>query len=292
MPNESLNNYMENHKNEIDFFYCFMVMNRIFQSIQYIHSNNLVHRDIKPLNIFVNNDGLPFLSDFDKIRSIDEKSIDITEMTLDFSSFLYSSPEQTGIYDDNEYDKEERKITYSTDIYSFGQLIYFIFEKKNMFEEIDQQSIIQMIKNNFIPQFQNTPEIIQTLILKCIKYKPKDRPNIEEINCLIIEQINSHFYFEPNFLIKLVDNLNKDFIDFFLKENIVLFSQKPDKNQNEKRLENIFSELIKDNDIPSFIHFIGAKYKEGYFGQAEYSAYYALFYSYYALFYFSLFTII
>ena len=60
----------------------------------------------------------------------------------------------------------------------------------------------------------------------------------------------------------MVDNLNKDFIDFFLKENIVLLSQKPDKNQNEKRLENFFSELIKGNDIPSFIHFIGAKYKE------------------------------
>lgn len=101
--------------------YSLTTIIRLFNSIEYLQSKELIHRDLKPYNILINHDNVPFVSDFDTIRSIKNEKTNEPEkeFTQDIGSILYSSPEQD----------ESNIISYSTDIYSFGLIIYYLFEK-------------------------------------------------------------------------------------------------------------------------------------------------------------------
>ena len=65
------------------------------------------------LNILLDHDFLPYISDFETIRhTIDENSN--FELSKDVGTLLYESPEQfSGKY-----------VSFLTDIYSFGKIIY------------------------------------------------------------------------------------------------------------------------------------------------------------------------
>lgn len=68
LSNGSLASYIKNSNvNELN---KLIIINRIFQGIMYLHSNFLIHRDIKPLNILFDRNFLPFVSDFDSILSL------------------------------------------------------------------------------------------------------------------------------------------------------------------------------------------------------------------------------
>ncbi len=97
---------------------------RLFQkvclAVQYAHQNLIIHRDIKPGNILVMNDGAPKLLDFGIAKLIDEDLIDsdegLTKTGVWHLTPEYSSPEQIN----------GQRITTASDIYSLGVLLYKI----------------------------------------------------------------------------------------------------------------------------------------------------------------------
>lgn len=90
---------------------------KVCSAIQYAHQNLVVHRDIKPGNIFVTKDGTPKLLDFGIAKLLDPSSAQATILTrtgLRFMTLEYASPEQL----------KGRRITTATDIYSLGVVLY------------------------------------------------------------------------------------------------------------------------------------------------------------------------
>jgi serine/threonine protein kinase len=53
---------------------------QIVQAIQYIHSHNIVHRDMKPDNIFLMKDGTIKIGDFGVARNIEGSLMKITSI--------------------------------------------------------------------------------------------------------------------------------------------------------------------------------------------------------------------
>ncbi|EGC34029.1 hypothetical protein DICPUDRAFT_153832 [Dictyostelium purpureum] len=86
---------------------------QIIQGIAYMHSNCIIHRDLKLENILIREDGTPVISDFDLSKDISISSANAT--LFNGGTELYKAPEM----------KEQGvKGNYSTDIWAFGVMLY------------------------------------------------------------------------------------------------------------------------------------------------------------------------
>lgn len=90
-----------------------LIINSILSGIQYLHSEGVIHRDLKPDNILCNSDTDIVITDFGLGIQINSDSSTMTKTTV-FGTYKYCSPEQAT----NSHD-----VDYRTDIYSVGKII-------------------------------------------------------------------------------------------------------------------------------------------------------------------------
>lgn len=125
----------------------------IMTSIEDIHFSKIIHRDISPENIIINENKIAVIIDFNYSRI--EKSDDDTEYTSNIGKEYFTSPEQ----------KNSNTYTNKTDIYSFGKIMYFIITDKT---------------ENF-SSFKNEFKHILPIYENCVSEDPSDRMNISEL---------------------------------------------------------------------------------------------------------------
>ncbi len=141
---------------------------QIAAGIEHAHRKDIIHRDIKPQNVIVSNDGTVKIVDFGIARMTSQTTRTMAGKDV-VGSVHYLSPEQArGAQVDNR-----------SDIYSFGILLYEMFTGKVPFEGTEAVSIAMRHVNQIPepPQSVN-PEItsgINDIIVKCIQKDPENR---------------------------------------------------------------------------------------------------------------------
>ena len=144
----------------------FFIM-QVLRALQHAHDKGIVHRDIKPQNILLLENGVIKVTDFGIARFFASETRTMTDSAI--GSVHYISPEQAR--GDVTNDK--------ADIYSVGVMLYEMLTGKLPFESDNTVSvaIMQLQKDPVMPREIN-PQIpigVEQIIIKAMQKNPHDR---------------------------------------------------------------------------------------------------------------------
>lgn len=103
---------------------------QILCGLSYLHSNNQLHRDVKPANVLFNTKGQVKLTDFGISKQIDQDK-DFTKTSVGTRSYM--SPERIK---GGEYD-------YKSDIWGFGLIMYQLATGDSLFKNLSEFDMIK-----------------------------------------------------------------------------------------------------------------------------------------------------
>jgi serine/threonine protein kinase len=131
----------------------------VASGLDQMHSLNMIHRDVKTLNILRGYDGSFKLCDFGLVRSD----------RVGAGTVSYMSPESL----------LKRSLSRKVDIFALGYVIYELVTLSLPFFGIDPQDVRDLVIGGTTPRFHRDPHVppgLYDLMERCWQYEPEDRP--------------------------------------------------------------------------------------------------------------------
>jgi len=141
----------------------------VASGLAHAHERGIIHRDIKPHNILLDERGSPKLTDFGIARALDGTTSHNRAGSY-LETAAYSSPEQL----------RGERVTPKSDVYSFGATLYHAAVGEQPFSgnliEVANQHILKVPAS---PRERGARigKRLETLILGCLAKKPSERPD-------------------------------------------------------------------------------------------------------------------
>ena len=138
----------------------------VASALEAAHRRGLVHRDVKPGNILITDDGDVKVTDFGIARAVSEASMTVTGTTL--GSVHYFSPEQA----------RGDEVTGASDVYALGIVLYEMLTGRRPFEG-DSAAGVALKRLNEDPQppstFRPVPSGLSAIVMRALQREPEDR---------------------------------------------------------------------------------------------------------------------
>lgn len=150
------------------------IAKQICRGLRYAHCKGIIHRDIKPQNILIDQSTTVRITDFGIARIFNQQSITMTGVTVGTPEYM--SPEQA----------EGIELDVRTDIYSLGILMYEMLTKKPPFTGNNPVAIAYKQVHELPPapsqKRSNIPPRLELIVLKALKKDKKERyQSVEEM---------------------------------------------------------------------------------------------------------------
>jgi eukaryotic-like serine/threonine-protein kinase len=144
------------------------------RALGFAHDRGLIHRDVKPQNVLLNEDGQAKMTDFGIARSVDVEGVTITGTVLGTSEYI--APEQA----------RGQRVDALTDVYSLGVVLYELLTGGVPFEGENFVAIALRHVNEPAPSVlerrPDCPPRVGMAVDRAMSKRPEDRfPSMEEL---------------------------------------------------------------------------------------------------------------
>jgi tetratricopeptide (TPR) repeat protein len=156
----------------------------VCQGLIFAHSKSIVHRDIKPGNVMLTEDGTAKIVDFGLAVAIDLSRL--TQSGMMVGTYSYMPPEQA----------MGGQVSEKADLYSLGAMLYEMVTGRPPFVGDDSVSIIGQHISNTPPvsptwHRADLPPALETLILQLLEKDPEKRPDSARVVLEALESIEA-----------------------------------------------------------------------------------------------------
>ncbi|KAM3405647.1 hypothetical protein ACQJBY_008259 [Aegilops geniculata] len=165
IPKGGLDKYISNANRE--WGTCYKIIKAICEGLQYLHDNHIIHLDLKPANILLDDNMEPKIADFGLSRCFDEnQSRDITKTILGTMGYLAPEVREGGV------------IARSADLYSLGVIILEILTGQKGYQDIGEvlKSWSDRLERSQRDTLCEQIQVCYETALECRDFNPKKRP--------------------------------------------------------------------------------------------------------------------
>src|SRR5437667_9728366 len=149
---------------------CVELMARVARAVEYAHGRGILHRDLKPGNILLDDRGEPMVSDFGLAKWIDANT-DRSKWLTTFGTPRYIAPEQA--------ERTADDLTPAADVYSLGAILFDLLTGRPPFLGANPLSVIRQASGTPAPKLRSLAHShdrdLETICARCLERDPKAR---------------------------------------------------------------------------------------------------------------------
>lgn len=186
----SLSRYVEKKKH-LSEKESLLITLQVAKALASSHANNIIHRDIKPDNILLDNNNVPKVTDFGVVMHQDEDHLTLTQEGFMVGSVHFASPEQV---------EGARDIDGRSDIYSLGATLYYMLTGKTVYTGKTAEEIMtKHLLGSWVSPKRYNPSITSKTVRLIKKMMAKSREKrfqtMDEVVATINKILHPPLYF-------------------------------------------------------------------------------------------------
>jgi tetratricopeptide (TPR) repeat protein len=145
------------------------LMRTVAEALAYAHSLGVLHLDLKPANVLLDENGIPHVADFGLARRLDSAlALDNEEVS---GTPAYMAPEQAQAH--------AARLSHATDVWGLGAILYELVTGQPPFRAGSAQATLKLVvAGNVRRPRRHTPKLardLEAIILKCLAKEPAER---------------------------------------------------------------------------------------------------------------------
>jgi formylglycine-generating enzyme required for sulfatase activity len=146
-------------------------MEKVARAVQHAHEHGILHRDLKPGNILLDERGEPLVSDFGLAKILDSED-DLTHTGAVLGTPAYMPPEQAGA--------GKWPLGAAGDVWSIGVMLYELLGGRRPFEAPgSRERLLHQIRSSEPPRLRSLQRAIdpalESIVMKCLEKDPAQR---------------------------------------------------------------------------------------------------------------------
>src|SRR5690348_11615951 len=149
---------------------CVQLIAKVARAVEYAHSRGILHRDLKPGNILLDERSEPLVSDFGLAKWLDTNK-DLTKSLTTFGTPGYIAPEQA--------EALATDLTPAADVYSLGAILFDLLTGRPPFLGVNALSVIRQASETPAPKLRSLTRShdrdLETICARCLERDPKAR---------------------------------------------------------------------------------------------------------------------
>ncbi|BBH08846.1 ACT-like protein tyrosine kinase family protein [Prunus dulcis] len=178
MPGGSLYDYLHKNHNVLKLSELLKFAIDVCKGMEYLHHNNIIHRDLKTANLLMDTNNVVKVADFGVARFQNQEGV----MTAETGTYRWMAPE---VINHQPYDQK-------ADVFSFAIVLWELVTAKVPYDTMTPLQAALGVRQGLRPDLPSTghPKLLE-LMQRCWDADPSNRPSfsdiIAQLECLLQE---------------------------------------------------------------------------------------------------------